>query len=88
MIFEKYTALYEAAIGSESLSLPSENLDLNFIDLEAFADIEKIEDRISDILKYVNKEEFLLMNKIFFYCMRVSEGDFQFDDFIRNLKTI
>lgn len=88
MIFDKFAELYLLVVGTDSLCLPSENLDMNFIDLENFGDLEKIEDKISDILKYVNKEEFLLMNKIFFYCMRVSDGDFQFADFHRNLKTI
>ena len=88
MIFDKFVELYLIVAGCESLSLPSENLDMNFIDLEQFGDVEKLEDKVSDILKYVNKEEFFLMNKIFFYCMRVSDGDFQFADFQRNLKII
>lgn len=88
MIFEKIETLYKSTIGAKNLSVPHENIDLDIIDFENFGDIELIEDQISSILKFVNKEEFLIMNKVFFYCMRVSEGDFQFADFLRNLKTI
>ena len=33
-----------------------------------------------------NLEEILVLNRIFYYCMRVSEDDFQVEDFIRNIK--
>ncbi len=88
MVFEKIETLYKSTIGAKNLSVPLENIDLDLIDFENFGDIDLIDDQISIILKFVNKEEFLILNKIFFYCMRVSDGDFQFADFLRNLKII
>lgn len=88
MLYEKFENLYKLTIGAKNLYVPPENIDLNMIDLENFGDTEKIEDEISAILKFINKEEFLQMNRIFFYCMRISDGDFQFADFNRNLKSL
>ena len=88
MLFENISNIYKMIIGAKSLYVPAENIDFDVIDLENFGDTEKIEDEISKILKFVNKEELLIMNKVFFYCMRISEGDFQCEDFIRNIKIL
>lgn len=78
MIFEKLRDLYKSAIGAEELYVAPENINLEMIDLNNFGDIEKIEEEISSILKFINKEEFLILNRIFFYCLRISDGDFGF----------
>lgn len=42
---------------------------------------------LNKILSEYNLEELYFANKIFFYCMKVSDDDFEFEDFSRNLKT-
>ena len=53
-----------------------------------FAKLEEVEDLIDILLKFVNKEELMFMNKIYYYCMKVSNNDFQFEDFQRNLQIL
>ena len=49
---------------------------------------EKLEKQIIDLLSILKKEELLILNKVYYYMARISEDDYVFFDFVRNLDVI
>ena len=61
---------------------------LKLLTFQTFLKTEIIENQIIDLLSILKKEELLLLNKVYFYMARVSDDDYVFFDFVRNLDTI
>ena len=49
---------------------------------------EKLEKQIIDLLSILKKEELLILNKVYYDMARISEDDYVFFDFVRNLDVI
>ena len=55
------------------------------IDLENSFEFKGFEECINELKKMFNQEEILIMNRIYFYCLRIGGAIVKYEDFYRHV---